>query len=92
MPRDLKDPEGCNVSSLRKILLLRFRHRVHAKEGRRKGGGGVVVPSRCFGEVGRFDQRRLSPRRGFLDSHDDGRVGRSGYGVRGLKCRQGGKK
>ena len=26
MPRDLKEPEGCKFSNLRKILLLQFSH------------------------------------------------------------------
>lgn len=42
MPRDLKEPEGWRFSSLRKILLLRFRN---ALECGSRGGGVPYHPA-----------------------------------------------
>jgi len=58
MPRLLKEPEGCNVSSLRKILLLQFSDPCLEGSYAPKGQeDGMVrsVPSCGLGEVGGLD-------------------------------------
>jgi hypothetical protein len=72
--RDLKDPEGCRFSSLRKILLLRFRILltlrgwvgVTAEAWGRGERESVTVPSRCFRESVGFPQWSLNPRVGLF--------------------------
>ena len=72
--RDLKEPEGCRFSSLRKILLLRFRILltlrgwldVTAAAWGREEGESVTVPSRCFRESVGFPQGSLNPRVGLF--------------------------
>lgn len=83
--RDLKEPEGWRFSSLRKILLLRFRILltlrgwvdITAAAWERGERESVTVPSRCFRESVRFPQGSLNPWVGLflccggvLDGHD----------------------
>ena len=72
--RDLKEPEGCRFSSLRKILLLRFRILLTSRGWMDITAGAwvwekresVTVPSRCFRENVRFPQGSLNPRVGLF--------------------------
>lgn len=43
MPLDLKEPEGWRLSSLRKILLLRFRNPVSQGGAERETGARALV-------------------------------------------------
>ena len=72
--RDLKEPEGWRFSSLRKILLLRFRILLTSRGWMDITAGAwvwekresVTVPSRCFRENVRFPQGSLNPRVGLF--------------------------
>jgi hypothetical protein len=67
--RDLNEPDGCRVSSLRKILLLRFRNllsrggleRRQSRERATVKGRRVTVPSRSLRQRIRLSQGRLDP-------------------------------
>jgi hypothetical protein len=65
MPRDLKEPEGWRVSSLRKILLLRLNDwgllMGAACLGGQLGDLRGYGPACGFGEVGGFDKGSLTP-------------------------------
>lgn len=66
MPRDLNDPDGWRLSSLRKILLLRFRSLSWL--------GGVFceyVPSCGLGERAGLDEGRGDPWVTAVDGHFD---------------------
>lgn len=76
MPLDLKEPEGWRLSSLRKILLLRFRNRGLQEKGRPgdvcQALGCKHVPSRGLGQRAGLDEGRGDPRLTAVDGHDGG--------------------